>query len=203
LTLRGEGVEQVEGVTPNGVAFSFKLGRKDDFLEIINADGSPDLRRALLQRGGIEMVNQTWFLARDRRSVVIEQWDGTSHEHTLGRGGKLGLPCPAKAGELCDETCDHSITCNSPACQQFFSDDWRRAHPVVNVSSPYKPAPRSEYVPIASPVKAQRPLTVTEHEAKIAHAAEECTSLANSAAVGKAIADALQPHLYQETAKRK
>lgn len=135
-------------------------------------------------------------------AVFIPQWDTTTHTHKPSRGGKLGLQCPAvKAGEPCtDAECDHEVTCSSPACQRYFVDDWRRAFPqnaLTAAAYKVKPNMSEYYLPVASPVKAQRPITTTEYEARAAQTAEQIASVGQAAAVGKAIADALQPHLYE------
>jgi hypothetical protein len=165
------GVEKVEGRLPNGAYYKFVIGRRDDFLEI-EAD-TPDLRRELLLRGGIEMIDQTWYLGRDRSSLPVPQWDGTMHNHTAMRSaGVLASACRAAAtGKTCtDEACQHCVTCNSPACQRFLAEDWRRG---VNwedarwISTEFSfgrgAGGPSVPLPIASPSPETRPLTTPEY----------------------------------------
>jgi hypothetical protein len=182
------GVEVVEGKTANGVLYKFKIGRKDDFLEIDGASITPDLRAALLARGGREMVKQTWYVRLDCSMLLIPQWDGTTHTHR-------------PLGE------DHEVTCNSPACQQFFADDWRRAHPIARLGGAPLPraaisnvGPEEYYLPIAAPVKEQRPKNAIEWEAEVRQTADTRAAKVQGEAMGRAFAETLQAAgVYQPT----
>lgn len=61
-------------------------------------------RQELFRKGGVELRTQTWFIARDRKSISIGQDDGTDHLHE-------------PAGK------DYTVTCDSPTCNAFFMND--------------------------------------------------------------------------------
>jgi hypothetical protein len=70
-------------------------------------------RAELIRKGGVELVERTWYVARDRVSFTIPQ-------HAAGGGVHLHEP----HGK------DYTVTCDSPDCTAFFSYElflWKEA----------------------------------------------------------------------------
>jgi hypothetical protein len=206
---------RIRVVEKNGTEHVWKTTK--GWLRIKADEINRDVRELLYAQGGTPEIDQPWYLRRDAGVVNISwrietatgyqtggQPEYEIHEHhhkPMRRTGMLALECD---GTQCDdEHCEHVISCSNPPCQAFFWDEWRRAYPPVRPTDIGSAASRVAHkqpvvLPIAAPNKAQRPMNTDAFEEAVNRSAEEAAGLQSAAAVGRAIADALQPHLYQE-----
>jgi hypothetical protein len=166
----------------NGQRFHYIAEHGEDYIEV--ETDSEDLRAELLRQGGVEDTKRTWYLSRDIPSVTIPQWGGFAHHHKASRGGLR--TCDGK--NCTDETCEHSITCGSPECQRFFTEEWQRANPTGPAGRPRHFYKGLRVAPaIAGPSPKDRPMSQADYAAEMEREDAESPAVASARAFAEAL----------------